>query len=88
MKAEREVACAAAQMLAPEPGKDHVPKPGTLAQVFGLPAVRGMTGITCKTIAEVQASVERDSDPGKEGGGPPEVTAKEIKWKCELGEEV
>jgi len=83
MKTEREVVCAAAQMLAPEPGKDHVPKPGTLAQVFGLPAVRGMTGITCKTIAEVRASAEHDSDPGKEGGGPPEVKAKEIKWKCE-----
>jgi len=49
------VACAAALMLAPEPGKDHAPKPGTLAQaqVFGLPAIRGMTGITCNTIAEV-----------------------------------
>jgi len=55
-------------MLAPEPGKDHAPKPGILSWVFGLPVVRGMTGITCKTIAEVQASVERDSDPGKGGG--------------------
>ena len=70
MKAEREVACAAAWMLAPEPGKDHTPKPGTLAGVFGLPAIRGMTGITCKTIAEIRASAERDSDAGKEVGGP------------------
>jgi len=70
-------------MLAPEPGKDHTRKPGTLAWGFGLPAVRGMTGITCNTIAEIRASAERDSGPGKEGKGPPEVTAKEIKWKCE-----
>jgi len=70
MKAEREVACAAARMLAPEPWKDHAPKPGTLAWVSGLPAVRGMTGITCKTIAEIWASAECDSDAGKEGGGP------------------
>jgi len=70
MKAEREVACAAARMLALEPGKDHAPKRGTLARVFGLPAVRGVTGITCKTIAEIRASAERDSDAGKEVGGP------------------
>jgi len=77
MKAEREVACAPAQMLAPEPEKDHAPKPGTLARAFGLPAARGMTGITCKTIAEVRASAERDFDPGKEcRWGPPEVAAK------------
>jgi len=88
MKAEREVVCAAARMLAPEPGKDHAPKPGTLARVFGLPDVGGMTGITCNTIAQIRVSAERDSGPGKEGGGPLEATAKEIKWKCELGEEV
>jgi len=64
MKAEGEVACAAAQMLAPEPGKDHVPKPGTLSRVFRLPAVRGMTGITCKTIAEIWASAECGSGLG------------------------
>ena len=68
MKAEREVACTAAQMLAPEPEKDHAPKPGTLARVFGLPAIRGMTGITCNTIAEIRASAECDSGPGKEEG--------------------
>jgi len=68
MKAEREVACAAAQMIAPEPGKDHTPKPGTLSWVFGLPAVRGMTGITCNTIAEIRASAERVSGLGAEGG--------------------
>jgi len=79
MKVEQEVARAAAQMLAPEPGKDHAPKPGTLARVFGLPAVRGMTGITCNTIAEIQASAERGSSLGTERGGPPEVAAREIK---------
>ena len=84
MKAEREVACAAAQMLAPEPRKDHVPKPGTLSRVFGLPAVRGMTGITCNTIAEIRASAERDSGPVTEEGGPPEVAAREINLKCQL----
>jgi len=84
MKAEREVACAAAQMLAPEPGKYHVPKPGTLTRVFRLPAVRGMTGITCNTIAEIRASAERDSGPGTEWEDPPEVAAREIKLKCEL----
>jgi len=56
-------------MLAPEPRKDHAPKPGTLAQVFGLPAVRGIAGITCNTIAEIRASAECDSGLGKEGGG-------------------
>jgi len=88
MKAEREVACAAARMLAPEPGKDHTPKPGTLERVFGLPAVRGMTGITCNTIAEIRASAERDSNAGKDGGGPPEVAARETKRKCEPDAEV
>ena len=70
MKAEREVACAVAQMLAPESGKDDAPKPGTLARVFGLPAVRGMTGITCNTTAEIQASAERGSGLGAVGGWP------------------
>jgi len=70
-------------MLALKPGKDHTPKPGTLARVFGLPAVRGMTGITCNTIAEIQASAERDSGLGTEGGGPLEVAAREINSKCE-----
>ena len=88
MKAEREVACAAPRMLAPESGKDHTPKPGTLAWVFGLPAVRGMTGITCKTIAEIRASAERDCVAGKEGGAPPEVAARETKQKCEPDAEV
>jgi len=83
MKTEREVACATAQMLAPEPGKDHVPKPGTLARVFGLPAVRGMTGITCNTIAKIRASAEYGSGLGTERGGPPEVTTGEINSKCE-----
>jgi len=83
MKTEREVACAAAQMLALEPGKDHTPKPGTLARVFGLRAIRGMTGITCNTIAKIWASAERGSGLGAEGGGPPEVAAREIKSKCE-----
>jgi len=83
MKAEREVACAAAQMLAPEPGKDHVSKPGILSQVFGLPAIRGMTGITCNTIAEIRACAERGSGLAAEAGGPPEVAAREINSKCE-----
>ena len=83
MKTEREVACATAQMLAPEPRKDHAPKPETLARVFGLPAVRGMTGITCNTIAEIRARAEHDSSLGKERGSPPDVDAKETKQKCE-----
>jgi len=71
-------------MLAPEPGKDHAPKPGILSRVFGLPAVRGMTGITCNTIAEIRASAECGSGLGAEGGGPPEVAARDINSKCEL----
>ena len=63
-KAEREVVCAAAQILAPQPGKGHVPKPGTLSQVFRLSAVRGMAGITCNTIAEIRASEKRGSGLG------------------------
>jgi len=77
------VACAAAQKIAPEPGKDHAPKPGTFALVFRLPAVRGMTGITCNTIAEIQASAEHSSGLGAEGTAPPEVAAREINSKCE-----
>jgi len=64
MKAEGEVVCSAAQMLAPQPGKYHAPKPGTLSRVFRLPAVRGMTGITCNPIAEIRASAERGSGLG------------------------
>jgi len=41
MKPEREVVCSAAQMLAPEPGKDHAPKPGTLSRVFGYLPLEG-----------------------------------------------
>jgi len=84
MKAEREVACAAALMLAPERGKDHAPKPGTLSRVFGLPAVRGMTGTTCNTIAEIRVSAECSSGLGAEGGGALEVAARDINSKCEL----
>jgi len=47
-----------------------------------------MTGITCNTIAEIRASAERDSDPGKEEGDPPEVAAKETKQKCESDAEI
>ena len=68
MKAEREVACAVAQMLAPESGKGKVSKPGTLARVFGLTAVKGMAGTTCKSIAEIRASAEGNSDTVKRGG--------------------
>jgi len=42
-----------------------------------------MTGITCNTIAEIQASAESGSGLGTEEGGPPEVAAREINLKCE-----
>jgi len=68
MKAEREVACAAARMLALEPGKDHTPKPGTLARVFRLPAEiledfpKSEKGeiLTKRFIFHLQISRERD----------------------------
>ena len=65
IKAEREVACAATRVLPPETGKDKVPKPGKLVWVSNLPAVNGMTRTTCKSIAEIRASVECNSDAVK-----------------------
>jgi len=88
MKAEREVACAAAQMLAPESGKGKAPKPGALARVFGITAVQGMTGTTCKSIAEVQASAECNSDAIKGVDVLPEVAVRETRQRTELHPEI
>jgi len=56
-------------MLAPESGKDKAPKPGTLTHVFSLLAVKGMTGTTCKSIAEIRVSMECSSDAAGGSGG-------------------
>jgi len=88
MKAEREVVCAAAQMLAPESGKGKAPKPGTLARVFGLTTVKGMTGTTCKSIAEIRASAECNSDAVKEVDVLPEVAIRETRQRTELHPEI
>jgi len=79
MEAEREVACAATQMLAPESEKNKAPKPGTLLRFFGLPAVKGMTGTTCKSVAEIRARVEGNSDAIKRA--EPEVAVRETKQR-------
>ena len=84
MKAEREVACAAAQMLAPESGKGKASKPGTLAWVFGLTAVQGMTGTTCKSIAEIRAS----ADAVKWVDVLPEVAVRETRQRTDLHPEM
>ena len=88
LKAEWEVACAATKMLAPEPKKDKAPKPGTLAWFFGLPAVKGMTGTTCKSIAEIRASAESDSGAVKRAEVLPEVAVRETKQRNEPHAEV
>jgi len=88
MKVEREVACAAAQMLAPESGKDKVPKPQTLARVFALPAVKGMTGTNCKSTAEIQASAECNLDAVKGVDVLPEVAVGETKQRTEPHPEI
>ncbi|XP_072714814.1 uncharacterized protein [Ciconia boyciana] len=55
MKAEREVACAAAQMLGPGVSSDKPrSKPGPIARFFGLPAVKGMSGAVCKNVSELR----------------------------------
>ena len=58
MKAERKVACAATQMLAPEPLPDR-PKNTTsgLFRFFGPSAVRGMSGTPKRTALEAKYSV-------------------------------
>ncbi|XP_074424273.1 uncharacterized protein LOC141735431 isoform X1 [Larus michahellis] len=70
MKAEREVACAAAQMLGPGAAASKPQsKPGPIVWFFGLPAVKGMTGSTCKTVAEIRAN--EAPDPPEEGKNLP-----------------
>jgi len=88
IKAEREVACAATRLLAPESVKDKAPKPGTLARVFSLPAVKGMTGTTCKSVAEIRASAESNSDAVKGVEVLPEVAVRETKQRNEPHTEV
>jgi len=88
MKAEQEVACVATRMLAHESEKDKAPKPGTLARFFGLPAVKGMTGTTCKSIAEIQASAECDSGAVKRAVVLPEFAVRETKQRNEPHAEV
>ena len=83
IEAEGGTACAAAQGLAPESGKDKVPKPGRLVRVSNLPAVKGMTGTTCKSIAEIWASAECNSDAVKGVGALPEVALREAKQRNE-----
>ncbi|PKU45891.1 endogenous retrovirus group k member 8 gag poly [Limosa lapponica baueri] len=66
MKVEREVACAAAQMLGPGAAAlNSQSKPGPIARFFGLLAVKGMTGTVCKTVAEIRANDA--PDPPEEG---------------------
>jgi len=84
MKAERKVASAAAQILAPESRKGKAAKPGTLARVFGLTTVKGVTGTTCKSIAEIRASAEGNSDVVKGANGLPE----EIRHRTDLHPEM
>jgi len=88
MKAEREVAYAAAQMLAPEFGKGKASKPGKLARVFGLTVVKGMTGTTCKSIAEIRASAEGNSDAVKAVDVLPEVIVRETRQRTDLHPEM
>ncbi|XP_072728200.1 uncharacterized protein [Ciconia boyciana] len=55
MKAEREVACAAAKMLGPGVSSDKPrSKPGPIVRFFGLPAVKGMSGAVCKNVSELR----------------------------------
>jgi len=88
IKAEREVACAATRVLPPESGKDKAPKPGKLVLVSNLPVVKGMTGATCKLIAEIRASAECNSDAVKGVGVLPEVAVREPKQRNEPHPEV
>ncbi|XP_074021613.1 uncharacterized protein [Numenius arquata] len=96
MKAEREVACAAAQMLGPGAAAlKPESKPGPIARFFGLPAVKGMTGTVCKTVAEIRAN--EDSDPPEkskdlplnplQNSGKAEVTDAKPKQKSNANAE-
>lgn len=91
MKAEREVACAAAQMLTPEPAPEKLKgaesKSGPIARLFGLPAVKGMTGSTCKTVTELRSRVDPRTEKVELILPPPtitpEVAGTRPKQKCE-----
>jgi len=75
-------------MLAPESEKNKVPKPGTLARFFGLPAVKGTTGTTCKLIAEIRARAEGNSGAVNRAEVLPEVAVRETKQRNEPHPEV
>ncbi|KAM9251466.1 growth hormone receptor-like [Cariama cristata] len=92
MKAEREVACAAAQMLSPGNAVASTPsKPGPIARFFGLPAVKGMTGAVCRSVAEIQGGETSGVTKGVKDVPPDplpntekeEVTATESKLSSE-----
>jgi len=83
IKAEWEVVCAATRVLPPEPGKDKAPKPGTLVWVSNLPAVKRMTGTTCRSVAKIRASAECNSDAVGGVGVLPEVAVRETKQRSE-----
>jgi len=83
IKAELGVMCAATRVLPPESGKDKAPKPGKLVRVSNLPAVKGMTGTTCKSIVEIRVSGECNSDAVKGVGVLPEVAVRDTKQRNE-----
>jgi len=88
VEAQRGTACAAAQVLTPESGKDKAPKPGKLVRVSNLPAVKGMAGTTCKLVAEIRASAECNSDAVKGVGALLEVAPREANKRYEPHPEV
>ncbi|KAK4809287.1 hypothetical protein QYF61_023280 [Mycteria americana] len=84
MKAEREVACTAAQMLGPGVSKDKPEnKPGPIARFFGLPAVRGVSGTVCKNVSELRVMAESVQTPEKA-----EVPVSRVNANCEANAEV
>ncbi|KAK4811008.1 hypothetical protein QYF61_015712 [Mycteria americana] len=84
MKAEREVACAAAQMLGPGVSKDKPEiKPGPIARFFGLPAARGVSGTVCENVSELCVMAESVQTPEKA-----EVPVSRVNANCEANAEV
>jgi len=88
IEAERGTACAAAQVLVPESGKDRVSKPGKLVRVSNLPAVKGMAGTTCKLVAKIRASAECNSDAVTGVGALLEAAPREANKRYEPHSEV
>ncbi|KAK4811189.1 hypothetical protein QYF61_019820 [Mycteria americana] len=97
MKAEREVACAAAQMLGLGVSNDKPKnKPGPIARFFGLPAVKGMSGTVCKNISELRekeglSSLNEMNNATSESMQAPEKTevpVSRVNANCEVNAEV